>query len=145
MDVETVDREYQQLEREAQQLATAIQQLAEKMQGASGRGDTQAKEWLLDLKSIALQIQQEQLQVQALLQALHGFAVNNLPAPQQNSVSSQPQQYVTSPQANWAPAQGGGVLSRFRMGGFGQAMTQGLGMGAGFGIADSVINAIFNR
>ena len=143
MDVETVDREYQQLEQEAQQLATAIQQLAEKMQGASGQGDSQAREWLLDLKSITLQIQQEQLQVQALLQALHGFTVNNLPGPQQQYAPG-PQQYVSAPQANYGPS-GGGVLSRFRGGGFGQAMSQGLGMGAGFGLADSVINAIFNR
>lgn len=93
MDVETVDREYQQLEQEAQQLATAIQQLAEKMQGASAPAS---------------------------------------------------QQYISAPQANYAPS-GGGVLSRFRTGGFGQAMSQGLGMGAGFSLADSVINAIFNR
>lgn len=142
MDVETVDREYQQLEQQSQQLTTALQQLAEKMQGASGAGDSQAKEWLLDLKGIALQIQQEQLQVGALLQALHGFAVNNIPPQQQ-------QQYVTQVQPQYAQfqsgPQGGGILSRFSRGGFGQAMSQGLGMGAGFGIADSVINAIFNR
>lgn len=132
MDVDTVDREYQQLEQESQQLTQEIQAFAAKLQSAGDSGDNQAKEWLLDLKSIALQIQQEQLQVQALLQALHGFAVNTI---------------QQAPQAQAAPsqAQGGGLLSRFTGGGFGQAMMSGVGMGAGFGLADSVINSIFGN
>jgi hypothetical protein len=140
VDVDTVDREYQQLEQESQQLATAIQGLATKLQAAGDGGDAQAKEWILDLKGITLQIQQEQLQVQALLQALHGFAVNSLQqaAPPQAA----PQLAPVEPAA--AQPQGGGILSRFMGGGFGQAMTTGVGMGAGFGIADSVINSIFN-
>jgi hypothetical protein len=36
------------------------------------------------------------------------------------------------------------LLSRFTGGNFGQAMTQGVGMGVGFGLADSVISSIFN-
>jgi hypothetical protein len=140
VDVETVDREYQQLEQESQQLTVAIQQLAGKLQAASGTGDLQAKEWLLDLKSIALQIQQEQLQVQTLLQALHQFAVTNIQPDQPGYASAQPGYVVASP-----PTQGAsGLLSRFSGSGFGRAMSQGVGMGAGFGIADSVINAIFH-
>lgn len=140
MDVETVDQEYQQLQQESVQVTQAIQGLATKLQAAGDAGDAQAKDWILDLKSIALSIQQEQLQMQALLQALHGFAVNTMqqmqPAPtaplQAPAPQPQPQQ------------QGGGLLSRFSGGGFGQAMTQGVGMGVGFGLADSVINSIFN-
>jgi hypothetical protein len=135
LDVETVDQEYQQLQQESQQLTQAIQEFATKLQGAGNAGDAQAKEWVLDLKGIALQIQQEELQVQALLQALHGFAVNTLQ--QQPQAQAAPVQAVPQPQ-------GGGILSRFMGGGFGQAMTQGVGMGAGFGLADSVINSLFN-
>jgi hypothetical protein len=144
VDVDTVDREYGQLEQESQQLAQTIQGLATKLQAAGEAGDAQAKEWVLDLKGIALQIQQEQLQVQALLQALHGFTVNSLqqaapaPAPAPAAAEVAPVQAV-APQP-----QGGGMLSRFMGGGFGQAMTQGVGMGAGFGIANSVIDSIFN-
>lgn len=148
MDVDTVDREYAQLEEEAQQTGQAIQQLASKMQAANEAGDDRAREWILDLKSIALQIQQEQLQVQSLLQALHGFAANALQQPPQYAAAA-PMPYAApaAPMPAAAPAapQGGGMLSRFMGGNFGQAMTQGVGMGAGFGLADAAINAIFGN
>ena len=135
MDVATIDNEYQQLQQEAQQVSTAIGDLATKLQAASQGGDANAKDWLLDLKSVALQIQAEQLQTQALLQALHDFAVNTMQAPQA-PVAAPVQQVAAQPE-------GGGMLSHFRGGGFVQAMTQGIGMGAGFGLMDSVINSIF--
>ena len=134
MDVATIDQEYQQLQQESQELTQAIQAFATKMQSATDVGES--KDWLLDLKGIALQIQQEQMQMQALLQALHDFAVNTIPAAQPMAPVAQLQQ---APQ----PAQGG-ILSHFMGGGFGQAMVQGAGMGAGFGIADSLIGSIFN-
>jgi hypothetical protein len=137
LDVETVDQEYEQLQQESQQLTQAIQGFASKLQAAGDAGDAQAKEWVLDLKGIALQIQQEQLQTQALLQALHGFVVNN--------VQGAPQAQATPVQAPAPQSQGGGILSRFTGGGFGQAMVSGVGMGAGFGLADSVINGIFGN
>ena len=136
MDVATVDNEYQQLQQEASQVTAAITDLANKLQAASQGGDANAKEWLLDLKSVALQIQAEQLQTQQLLQALHDLAVNTMQAPQALSAPVQ-QMAATEPQ-------GGGMLSHFRGSGFGQAMVQGAGMGAGFGLMDSVINSIFN-
>jgi hypothetical protein len=138
LDVETVDQEYQQLQQESQTLTQAIQEFAAKLQGAGDAGDAQAKEWVLDLKSIALQIQQEQLQTQALLQALHDLTVNAMqPAP--------PAQAAAPVQAAAPQQQRGGMLSSFTGGGFGQAMKTGLGMGAGFGLADSVINGIFGN
>jgi hypothetical protein len=138
VDVETVDQEYQQLQQESQQLTQAIQEFASKLQAAGDGGDAQAKEWVLDLKGIALQIQQEQLQTQALLQALHGLVVNNVR-------EAPPTQAAAPVQAAAPQPQGGGILSRFRGGGFGQAMVTGAGMGAGFGLADSVINGIFGN
>jgi len=135
--VATVDQEYQQLQQESGALTQVIQGFATKLQTAGDAGDAQAKEWVLDLRGIALQIQQEQLQVQALLMALHDFVGNTL--------QQVPQAPAAAPvQAVAAEPQGGGMLSRFRGGGFGQAMTQGIGMGAGFGLADSVINSIFS-
>ncbi|MBV8983600.1 MAG: hypothetical protein JO248_04075 [Acidimicrobiia bacterium] len=138
MDVATVDNEYQQLQQEAQQVSSAISDLATKLQAASQAGDANAKEWLLDLKSVALQIQAEQLQTQSLLQALHDFAVNTIQTPQA------PAPAAALSQAAPAEPEGGGMLSHFRGSGFGQAMVQGAGMGAGFGLMDSVINSIFN-
>ncbi len=151
MDIATIDQQYQLLQQEGAQLGQVIDLLASKMQAA---GDDKAKEWLLDLKSIALQIQQEQLQVQGLLQALHGFVVNTLqapPPPTATQVSYQPApsqvgyQPSTVAQSLAAPQHGGGMLSRFTGSNFGQAMTSGIGMGAGFGLADSLISSIFGR
>ena len=134
MDVQTIDNEFQQLQVEAQQVAQAIGALADKLQTASAAGDANAKEWVLDLKSVALQIQQEQLQTQALLQALHDFAVGTV----------QPVPPTAPVQAGGPVPEAGGMLSHFRGSGFGQAVAQGAGMGVGFGLMDSVINSIFN-
>jgi hypothetical protein len=144
VDVATIDQEYQQLQQESGELTQTIQDFATKLKTAGDAGDEQAKEWVLDLKGVALQIQQEQLQMQALLVALHDFVGSALQqAPQAPAVAAvEPVQPV---QEAAAPTQsGGGLFSHFRSGGFGQAMTQGVGVGVGFGLADSVINSIFN-
>ncbi|MHB1536487.1 MAG: hypothetical protein ACYC1D_18130, partial [Acidimicrobiales bacterium] len=88
MNPETIDSEYSKLEQQADQASQAIQAFSQKLQAAVGSGDANAREWLLDLKSIALQVQQEQLQMQALLQAVHDFTLSHLsdqpPAPLYN-------------------------------------------------------------
>src|SRR3974390_2378252 len=78
VDVATIDQEFGQLQQEANLVAQTIEAFAGKLQAAGDGGDANAKGWLLDLKGIALQIQQEQLQVQALLQALHDFTVSSM-------------------------------------------------------------------
>ena len=136
MDVQTIEQEYGQLQQESQELTQEIQSFATKLQTAEAAGDGQAKEWILDLKSIALAIQQEQMQMQGLLQALHDFVVTT---PQQ---VPQPQNVVPM-QAPEQPAQHGGFFSHFAGGGLGQAVVTGVGMGAGFGLADAAIGSIF--
>jgi hypothetical protein len=135
MDIATIDSEYSQLEQEAQQTFQSVQALATKLQSADQGGDANAKEWLLDLKSIALQVQQEQLQMQTLLQALHGFAVNTMQSPAPAAV---PQQMAAAQPQAMAP-QGGGMLQNFLGSGFGRAIE----MGAGFGVGNQIINSIF--
>lgn len=143
MDVQTVDNEYQQLQQEAQDTVQAIQSLAGKLQTGGPVADTDVKGWLLDLKSIALQVQQEQLQMQALLQAIHAYAAN--------TVQQMPQQqYQPAPVAYAQPAapeqqQSGGGLGRFFGGNFGHAMESGVGMGAGFGLSNAIIGSIFGN
>lgn len=122
MDVATIDSEYQQLEQETEQSGTALQTLAEKLQAAAAAGDTKATEWLSDLKAIALQVQQEQSQMQTLLQAIHQFARDNV---QQTPVQ----------QPGGRPFGASGFLG----GGFGRAMEAG----AGFGISNMLINSLF--
>jgi hypothetical protein len=153
MDVATVDREFNDLQQESQLLGSAIQAFAGKLQAASDGGDANAKEWVLDLKSIALQIQQEELQVQELLQALHDFTVNNLQgAPQSAPPAAAPtvdagQAGYAAPQASLATTPQaqpqGGMLHHFLGSGFGQSIAQGAGMGVGFGMTESLISSIF--
>lgn len=136
MDIQAIDGQYQQLEQEAQQTFQAVQALASKLQAADVAGDANAKEWLLDLKSVALQVQQEQLQMQTVLQALHGFVTNSF---QQQPVSA-PAVQAPAVQPG-AQASAGGMLENFMGSGFGRAIE----MGAGFGVGNSIISSIFGN
>ncbi len=138
MDIQTIDQQYQQLQNEGQQVGQALQTLAGKLQIAAQGGNTDAREWLLDLREVALAIQSEQQQVAALLQAIHGMW------------QSQAQQAAANPAIagfgggmpmGGGPQQGGrlmGALGGFLNSGFGRAIE----MGAGFGLGDDLINRI---
>jgi hypothetical protein len=78
VDPETVDQNYAQLQQQAQQTVAQIQTLAGKLQSAAAAGDQNAREWMLDLKEIALGIQQEQGQVSLLLQSIHSMVDNHV-------------------------------------------------------------------
>lgn len=154
MDVQTIDSQYQQLQSQSQQTSGAIGTLAQKLQAAAQGGNQDAREWLLDLKGVALAFQAEQNQVALLLQALHAFVAN------QQQLAAMPQQAQPSPwgapppaqpgyyppqqpqQPGYYPPQGGGaggLLGGLLNSSFGRAVE----MGAGFGIGDDLINKIF--
>ncbi len=156
MDIQTIDNQYSQLQSQSQQTVESLKGLATKLQAASQSGNQDAREWMLDLKEIALAMQAEQNQVAALLQALHGFVANqsqqmsSVPqtqqqgqqpwgAPQQQGYPPQGYPQQGYPQQGYPPPQQGGILGGFLNSGFGRAIT----MGAGFGIGDSIINDIF--
>ncbi len=150
MDIQTIDNQYAQLQTQAQQTVGELQTLAQKLQAASQAGNQDAREWFLDLKSIALAIQAEQNQVSNLLGALHNFAASQIQqAPQQLPQSvpqagwgSQPQypQQQPYPQQGYYPQHGGGgLLGEIFNSGFGRAIVTG----AGFGIGDDLNNKIF--
>ncbi len=135
MDIQTIDNQYNQLQSQAQQTVMELQNMASKLQTAAQAGDQNAREWFLDLKSIALAIQAEQNQVANLLQALHGFVANQAQQMPQSPWGNAPS-YPSQPAY---PQQGGGILGGFLNSGFGRALE----MGAGFGIGDDIINKIF--
>jgi hypothetical protein len=145
MDVETIDQQYQQLQTQAQGTVQELGGLAEKLQAAAQGGNQDAREWLLDLKSIALAIKAEQGQVGLLLQALHGFVANQasaVPAPPAGGWAPQPNMPPPGYQPGFGQPQPGGiggVLGSFLSSGFGRAIE----MGAGFGIGDDLIKKIF--
>ena len=144
MNLETVEQQYQQLQAEAQGVSQAMQALAAKMQQGSEK-NPDAREWMLDLKQLALNIQQEQMQGMAVMQSMHQAVQNDMAAMRnQNGAQWQPG-YPQTPQLGYpqqqvsAPGNGGGFLSSLEHSGFGQAIM----MGAGFGIGDDIINSIF--
>ncbi|WP_297490749.1 hypothetical protein [Acidocella sp.] len=154
MDVQTIDNQYTQLQTQAQQTVGELQALAQKLQAAAQAGNQDAREWFLDLKSVALAVQAEQNQVSNLLGALHNFVTAQASQPQQLPQSvpqsvpqtqnwgSQPQypQQQPYPQQGYYPQQqGGGLLGGLFNSSFGRAIVTG----AGFGIGDDLINKIF--
>ena len=88
MDIQTIDQEYQQLQGQAQATAQEISTLAGKLQSAAQSGNQDAREWMLDLKSIALAMKAEQIKVNLLLQALHAFVANQSSAMQAPAVAA---------------------------------------------------------
>jgi hypothetical protein len=164
MDAQTIDQEYAKLQAEFQDVAKTVQGLAEKMQAAGQAGDTNATDWLADLKLIAQDISDEQTQANTLLQAIHGW-VSDLAQAAAAEPEAKPPLYAVGhepgnqpePQQQPAYQQGGGILGGlmgggmmgggmrggafggFLGGGFGQAMM----MGGGIGLGESLIGSIF--
>jgi hypothetical protein len=145
MDTSTIDQNYQQLHTEFQNVANSIQTLAQKLQAAAQAGDTTAREWLLDLKQIALDVKDEQIQVNGLLQAIHSFVDNSHQQLQQQVPQYQQVQYQPAPQQmgggmfGGGGGGGGGMLGGLLNSGFGRAME----VGAGIGLGEDLINSIF--
>jgi hypothetical protein len=153
VDSQTVDQNYAQLQQQGQQTASLLQTLAGKLQTAAAAGDTNAREWMLDLKEIALGVQQEEGQVSLLLQSIHSMVDNHVqstgqPGYQQQGYQQPQYQQPQYQQQGYQQPQyqqqggmggGGGMLQSFLGGGFGRAIVSG----AGFGIGDDIINKIF--
>jgi hypothetical protein len=149
VDPETVDQNYAQLQEQGKKTAALMQALASKLQAAAATGDSNAREWMLDLKEIALGVQQEEGQTSLLLQSIHSMVDNHVQAaPQPQYQDPQYQQQPQYQQSQYQQPQyqqgyggmgGGGTLQRFLGGGFGRAIMTG----AGFGIGDDLINKIF--
>jgi hypothetical protein len=152
MDIQTVNNQYGQLQTQAQQTVGELQSLAQKMQAAAQAGNMDAREWLLDLKSIALAIRAEQNQVANLLQSVQNMLANQSQAQQQSPWGGPQQGYPQQPpmmppqgypQPGYGypqqPQQQGGIFGAFLNSGFGRALE----MGAGFGLGEEIIDKIF--
>ncbi|MHB8301464.1 MAG: hypothetical protein ACYDC6_01310 [Acidobacteriaceae bacterium] len=137
MDIQTIEQQYAQVQTASQQVYQELQSLAAKLQTESANGNQNAREWVLDLKEVALAIQSQQQQTMNLLQAIHGFVANQ----SQAYAASYPQPVPQSgflPTGMPQPQQPGG-LGGFLQSGFGRAVVTGLG----FGLGDDLINKIF--
>jgi hypothetical protein len=160
MDATTIDQEFEQLQAEFQDVAKTVQGLAAKMQAAEKAGDTNATEWLGDLKTVAQDIDDEQAQVHKLLLAIHDF-VGGVAQTQQAPAEEKPPLFAPGqePQEDPQPAQqhhgilggmlgggmmgggpmlGGGMFGGYYGGGFGRAMEMGMAMNLGANLVSTI-------
>ncbi|HZP71960.1 MAG TPA: hypothetical protein VFA97_01145 [Gaiellaceae bacterium] len=149
MDAQTIDQEYEKLQTEFQDVATSVQTLAEKLQTAAQGGDANATAWLADLKQIALDISDEQIQANTLLTAIHGFitsAASGADAEGKEPLFApghEPEQQAPPPRAGGLF--GGGMFGGPMMGGYmGGGFARAMEMGAGVGLGQTLVNSIFH-
>jgi hypothetical protein len=161
MDATTIDQEFAQLQTEFQDVAKTVQALATKMQAAQQAGDTNATEWLGDLKRVAQDIDDEQTQVKKLLLAVHDFVGGAAQAAQQaaGGEGDKPPLFAPGhePAATEDPQQaaprhhgmfggmfggGGGMMGgyygNYYGGSFGQAMAAGMAMNLGANLVSTI-------
>ncbi|HMA31878.1 MAG TPA: hypothetical protein VKT00_08705 [Casimicrobiaceae bacterium] len=127
MDYSSAQNQVMQVEQQSQTLIEHIQTVAQKLKAAAP-GDATGREWAMDLREIAISVQSEN-QMLATLVTQMGQYIQTLEAQLQTHPNP------TVQPRGWASSGGGGFLG---------SLTAGLGMGAGFGLAEDAINGIFN-
>lgn len=130
MDYTDATSQITKVEQQNQNLAQQLQTFAQKL-NSQAPDPTTGKEWVLDLKQIAIDVQ---TQNQALMMMINQMAehIHNLE-----------QQLDTHPNPTMQP-RGWGIQTAPRGGGFWGNVTSGLGLGAGFGVANALVGDIFN-
>lgn len=131
MDYQTAENQAIQLQNQANQVGQGIKQLAEKLQ-AKVTDKELSRELMLDLREAAVSIQQQNQSSIALIQQMAEY-IHSL----ETHINSQPQ--PTYQTRGWSAQPYAG--SR---GGFLGNVMAGLGMGAGFGLADDLVGSLFN-
>ena len=153
MDATTIDQEFEQLQAEFRDVAKTVQSLAAKMQAAESAGDTNAAEWLADLKQVAQDIDDEQAQAKTLLLAIHDF-IGGVAEKQQATSEGNPPLFAPGhepspedearqpgPQSHGmlgGGMMGGGMFGGYYGGGFGRAMEMGMAMNLGANLISSI-------
>ncbi len=136
MDYQIFDQQYNQIAQTTQNNIQGLQQLAQKMQGVIP-DQMAARDLILDLRNAAMNLQSQQQNINMLLQQM-GQRIQQLEMQLQQMGQPGMNPNVSGQRAWNAPSQGMGG------GGFmGNVMT-GLGLGAGFAVADNIVDDIFN-
>ncbi|MDE1922093.1 MAG: hypothetical protein KGL92_00835 [Gammaproteobacteria bacterium] len=131
MDYQSAENQVVQLQTQADQVAQGIQGLSAKLQ-AKITDPSLARELVLDLREAALAVQKQNqttmMLVEQMAQYIHALEshVANVPQP-----GMQPRGWSAQPYAS----SGGGFMGN---------VMSGLGMGAGFGLANDLVSSIFN-
>jgi hypothetical protein len=130
MDFQVAQQQTAQMQQQMQALAQQLQALATKIQ-ANAKDPAAARELSMDLREIGMGIagfgQSTQLMLQQMAQYIQGL---------EGQLQSHPQPTLQPRGWMQAPSFGGG-------GGFFGTMLSGLGIGAGVGIGQDLVNDIF--
>jgi hypothetical protein len=129
VDYQTAENQLSLLQQQGDQIVQGFKGMADKIQAKVPDGGL-ARELVLDLREAALAVQKQNQSAAMLIEQMAQYIYsleNHAMAPQPGF---QPRGWTAAPM----PSAGGGFL--------GNVMT-GLGLGAGFGIAEDVVNDIF--
>lgn len=130
MDYQSAENQIATLHRQADQTVQTISTLASKLQTKISDADL-ARELTLDLREAALAIQQQNQSASMLIEQMAEY-IHTL----ESHVNTQPQPTFQTRGWSSGPWAGGG--------GFMSNLVSGLGMGAGFGLANDLVGDIFN-
>lgn len=138
MDYTLLDQQYNQMQQQTQSNLNTLQQVSGKISSLTSDSIT-AREINMDLRGIAISLQQQQQSLSMLLQTMSQRIQQlemQVQGMNQQGVGSATQQraWNTSPQSQ--PNTGSGFL--------GNVMT-GLGLGVGFSVADNIVDDIFDE
>ncbi|MDE2165420.1 MAG: hypothetical protein KGJ66_03665 [Alphaproteobacteria bacterium] len=128
MDYQTAENQAVQLQNQSEQVAQSVKGLADKLQ-AKVSDPALSRELSLDLREAALSIQKQNQSTLMLVEQMAQY-IHDL----ESHVNAQPQSGFQT--RGWATRPYGG-------GGFMGSVMSGLGMGAGFGLANDLIGSLF--
>ncbi|MEJ2060607.1 MAG: hypothetical protein P8Y64_09000 [Gammaproteobacteria bacterium] len=127
MDYPQAEQQITQIQQQTQDVKNRLQQFAQKLAGTM-EDQSAARDLAMDLREIALGIQQQEQQTLLVIQQM-GQHIQQL----EQAVSMHP------PAAQYAQPRGWGAGS-----GFLGNLTTGLGLGAGIGVGEDLANDLFN-
>jgi hypothetical protein len=135
MDYQTAENQALQLQQQAFQVSQELKSLADKLQ-ARIPDPNLARELILDLRQVAMAIQQQNQSALALIQQMAQYIhalESNMAMPQ---VPMQPRGWAEQPYAY----NSGGFMGNVASG-----LGTGIGLGAGFGLGEEIVDSIFGR
>ncbi|MHB8742966.1 MAG: hypothetical protein ACYC9L_07540 [Sulfuricaulis sp.] len=131
MDYSSAENQIAKVEQQAQTLLQSMQGLAQKLRTGSPDEAT-GREWAMDLREIALTMQTQNQTVVTLINQMAEY------------IHSLEGQLTTHPSPTVQPRGWSNQPSFGTGGGFWNTVTSGLGMGAGFAVANDVVGSLFN-
>ncbi len=134
MDYQTAENQALQLQTQANQVGQELKELAEKLQSRI-TDPALARELMLDLREVALAVQQQNQSALMLIQQMAQY----IHALESNLAVQGPAPGILQPRG-WAaqpyPSAAGGFMGN---------VVSGLGLGAGLGLGEDLVSSIFGR